>query len=75
MFFDITDAAEFPYKMQPFAIPSTAAADEVDNLSLSKMAHATPVLTQASAQIDVFKIHEECFVQSPQLLQQRSSDH
>ena len=75
MFLNISDAAELPHELQALTIAPAAATDEVNDVSLSDMTHAIPLLAQAPTQIDVFKVHKECFVQSPQLLQQRSSDH
>ena len=69
MFLDITDTTELPHELQAFMIAPAAAADEVNDFSLSDMTHAIPLLAQAPTQIDVFKVHKEFFVQSPQLLQ------
>ena len=69
MFLDITDTTELPYKLQAVTITPAAAANQVNDFSLSKMTHTMPLLAQAPAEIDVFKIHKKCFVQSPQLLQ------
>ena len=70
MLLDIPDATELPHEQQTLTISPTAAADEVNNFSLSEMTYVAPLLTQAPAQIDVFKVHKECLVQSIQLLQQ-----
>lgn len=75
MFFNIANTAELPHELQALTITPAAAADEVYDVSLSDMTHAIPLLAQAPTQINVFKVHKEGFVQSPQLLQQRSSDH
>jgi len=48
-------------------IAAAAAADEVNNFSLSEMMHTIPMLVQAPAEIDIFKVHEEFFVQPPQM--------
>ena len=66
MFLDIMNATELPHELQTFMISAAAAADEVNNFSLSEMTHTVPLLAQTPAQIDVFKVHEESFVQSPQ---------
>ena len=66
MFLDITNTTELPHELQTFMIAAAAAADEVNNFSLSEMMHTIPLLVQTPTQIDVFKVHKEFFVQSPQ---------
>ena len=66
MFLYITNATELPHELQTFMIAAAAAADEVNNFSLSEMTYTIPLPVQAPAEIDIFKVHKEIFVQSPQ---------
>src|SRR6266446_4774975 len=49
MFLDITNATELPHELQTFMIATAAAADEVNNFSLSEMTHTIPLLSQTPA--------------------------